>query len=106
MNDTIRSRGHVAYIGGFEFYLRDNLLYRARVHDVISDDGFRRGEWVPGLESSAIALRLERLRIEANAIRQGAPQDDPTLNARMVEIQEETDRLERKQRAAEGSEID
>ena len=40
-----KSKGHICFYGEFEFYERDDQVYRANVSNVIDVDGYRIGRW-------------------------------------------------------------
>jgi len=40
-----KSKGHIAFAGNFEFYLRDGEVYRAPLHNAFDLDGYRHGRW-------------------------------------------------------------
>ena len=48
----IKSRGHIGYAYGFEFYEdEDGHLHRAPVTNAIGSDGYRYGKWECGPQS-------------------------------------------------------
>ena len=57
-----KSRGHLQFINGCEFYLHDGKLYRAKLTEPIGKDGRRAGEFVTLGSGIDWALRIARMQ--------------------------------------------
>ena len=40
-----KSEGHLAFVGKFEFFLRDGQVYRANISSYVAPDGYRAARW-------------------------------------------------------------
>jgi len=57
-----KSKGHVAFIDGHEYYkLPDGRLFRAKIEKPIANDGRRPGEFLTTGSGIDLALRMARM---------------------------------------------
>ena len=60
-SEPMKSQGHIAFVGGYEFYETADGLYRAKTDAALGPKGLRPGEWYTSLVASSFAVRIALL---------------------------------------------